>query len=97
MTFLNPLDALIPKIPFSFFADFLGPSHLRGLGVSLGGILGVLSIEPFLGEGEGLARGLYRPPPSSIASPVAPACLVGFAFGSVRCALKASVCAQIIP
>ena len=22
MTFLNPLDALIPKIPFSFFADF---------------------------------------------------------------------------
>ena len=22
MTFLNPLEALIPKIPFSFFADF---------------------------------------------------------------------------
>ena len=22
MTFLNPLDALIPKIPFSFFVDF---------------------------------------------------------------------------
>ena len=22
MTFLNPLDALIPKIPFSFFAEF---------------------------------------------------------------------------
>ena len=22
MTFLNPLDTLIPKIPFSFFADF---------------------------------------------------------------------------
>ena len=22
MTFLNPLDALIPKIPFSFYADF---------------------------------------------------------------------------
>ena len=22
MTFLNPLDAPIPKIPFSFFADF---------------------------------------------------------------------------
>ena len=33
MTFLNPLDALIPKIPFSFFADFrpfLGLGHLRG-------------------------------------------------------------------
>ena len=44
MTFLNPLDTLIPKTPFSFFQD------LRGPGVSLGGILGVLSIEPFLGE-----------------------------------------------
>ena len=22
MTFLDPLDALIPKIPFSFFAEF---------------------------------------------------------------------------
>ena len=46
MTFLNPLDALIPKIPFSFL-PILGPGHLQGLGVSLGGILGVLSIEPF--------------------------------------------------
>ena len=54
MTFLNPLDALIPKIPFSFFADF-GPGlgHLRGPGVSLGRIFGVPSIEPFLGEGGG--------------------------------------------
>ena len=60
MTFLNPLDALIPKIPFHFFCRFLGLGHLRGRqGVRLGRILGVPSIEPFLGEGGGLARGLY--------------------------------------
>ena len=59
MNFFNPLDVLIPKIPFSFFADFLGRGHLRGPGVSLGRILGVLPIEPFLGEGGGLAKGLY--------------------------------------
>ena len=51
MTFLNSLDALIPKIPFLFFCRFLGLAHLRGLGVSLIRILGVPSIEPFLGEG----------------------------------------------
>ena len=62
MTFLSPLNALIPRIPFSFL-PILGLGHLRGPGVSLGRILGVLSIEPFLGEGGGLARGLYQPPP----------------------------------
>ena len=54
MTLLNPLDMLIPEIPFSFFfGQIMGPSHLQGLGVGLGRILG---------EG-GLARGLFRPPP----------------------------------
>ena len=50
MTFLNPLDALIPNIPFSLFADFWvwAPSE------------GVLSIEPFYGGG--LAGRLYPPP-----------------------------------
>ena len=51
MTFLNPLDELIPKIPFSFFADFWVPVTSDARGVSLGRILGVPSIEPFLGEG----------------------------------------------
>ena len=37
MTFLNPLDALIPKPPISSFCQFLGLGHLRGPGVSLGG------------------------------------------------------------
>ena len=62
MTFLNPLDALIAKIPFSFFflSDFWVwvTSEAR---VSLGRILGVLSIEPFWGGGSG--RRLYQPPP----------------------------------
>ena len=49
--------------PIFSFCRFLGPGHLRGLGVSLGRILEVLSIEPFWGGGGGLARGLYRPPP----------------------------------
>ena len=68
MPFLNPLDALIPKIPFSFFAVFLGPGHLRGPRVSLGRIFGGPSIDPFFGGG-GLARGLYRPPPRKVESP----------------------------
>ena len=51
MFFLNPLDVLIPKIPFSFFCRISGPGHLRDPSVSLGEILGGLgaSIEPFLG------------------------------------------------
>ena len=34
MIFLNPLDALIPKIPFSFFADFWSGSPPRPGGQS---------------------------------------------------------------
>ena len=63
MTFLNPLDALIPKIPFSFFSRFLGLGHVQGLGVRLGRIFGVLSIEPFLGEGGVRPEGSIDPPP----------------------------------
>ena len=55
-TFLNALEALIPKIPFSFFAEFWAwvtsgapGSVLVGFGEAV--LLGVL------------ARGLYRPPP----------------------------------
>ena len=64
MTFLHLLDD--SKDPIFIFCRFFGPGHLRGPGVSLGRILGVLSIEPFLGEGGGLARGLYRPPPPQL-------------------------------
>ena len=73
MIFLNPLGALIPKIPFSFFCRFLGLGHLRGPGVSLVRIFWVPSIEPRFGGG-GLARGLYRHPPTPpIDSPSTPA------------------------
>ena len=62
MTFLNSLNALIPKIPFSFFADFWIWVTSEARESSLGRILGVPSIEPFFGGGS-LARGLYRTPP----------------------------------
>ena len=49
--FSEPPRHADPKNPIFIFSRFLGPGHLRGLGVSLGRILGVLSIEPFFGEG----------------------------------------------
>ena len=51
--FLNPLDALIPTMPFSFFCRTWGPGRLRCLGISLGRILGGPSIEPFGGGAHG--------------------------------------------
>ena len=60
MTFLNPLNALILKIPFSFFPVFWVwvTSEARG-SVSVG-FWGSCQLSPL---GEGPARGLYRPPP----------------------------------
>ena len=58
MTFLNPLDALIPKNPFSFFADFWVWVTSEAPGVSLSRILGVPSIEPL-----GWPWGSIDPPP----------------------------------
>ena len=67
MTPLDPLGALIPKVPFSFFADFWVwvTSEARG-SVSVG-FWGSRQLS-LLGGG-GLARGLYRPPLPSIESP----------------------------
>ena len=61
MTFLNPLDAPIPKLSVSLFCRILGPGHLRGPGVSLGRSLGGPSIEPFLGGSSQSA--VSTPPP----------------------------------
>ena len=63
MIFLKPLNALIPKIPLSFFAEFWVwvTSGARGL-VSVGFWGGGALVELFFGGGS-LARGLYRPPP----------------------------------
>ena len=72
MTFLNPLDALIPKIPFSFFPDFWVWVTSKARGVRLGRILGVLSIEPFLGEGGVRPEGSIDPPPPGNENPASP-------------------------
>ena len=70
MIFLNPLDALIPKIPFAFFADFwvwVTP-EARG-SVSLG-FWGSRQLSPFW-EGGSSQGALSTPPPPSLESPVA--------------------------
>ena len=62
MTFLNPLDALIPKIPFSFCPDFWVwvTSEARG-SVSVG-FGGSCQLSPFFwGSGR---RALSTPPPN---------------------------------
>ena len=64
MTFLNPLDALIPKIPFSFFTDFGVWVTSEAWGLVLVGFRGSRQLNPFGGGGGGgPAGGLYRPPP----------------------------------
>ena len=71
--FSEPPRRTDSKHPIFIFCRFLGLGHLRGRGVSLGRILGVLSIEPFWGEGGGGASlgALSIPPPLSIESPSA--------------------------
>ena len=62
MSFPNPLNALIPEILFSFFAEFWLLSPLNS-GVSLGGFWGTRHLSLFFFGGRALARGMYRPPP----------------------------------
>ena len=64
--FSEPPRRADSKNPIFIFGRFLCLGHLQGLGVNLGRIFGVPSIEPFLGEGGGLARGLYRPRPPQL-------------------------------
>ena len=63
MTFLNPLDALIPKIPFSLFAEFRVRVTSGGWGsVSVGFGRGEgASIKRLLGEG-----GVWPEPPPQL-------------------------------
>ena len=71
--FLNPLDALIPKIPSSFFAEFWVRVTSGARGSVSVGFWGVPSIEPppFFSLWGRLARRLYRPTPSPAAAAAA--------------------------
>ena len=53
MTFLNPLDALIPKIPFSFFAEFWVRVTSEAQGSVSVGFWGSRQLSPFSGGGGG--------------------------------------------
>ena len=75
MTFLSPLDALIPKIPldfwncpFSFFADFGSGSPARPGGHSVG-FWGSRQLSLFWGGGA--CQGALSTPPPPIESPAA--------------------------
>ena len=65
MAFLNPLDALIPEIRFSFFAEFWVRVTSGAWGSASVGIFflgGGRQLSP-LGGGGAVAAGLYRPHP----------------------------------
>ena len=62
MTFLNPLDALIPKIPFSFFPDFWVWVTSEAQGSVLVGFWGSCQLSPFSG-GAVRPEGSIDPPP----------------------------------
>ena len=70
MTFPNPRNALIPKIPFSCFADFWVRVTSGALGSVSVGFWGLRQLSLFWGEPGGLARGLYQLPPHKLKAPV---------------------------
>ena len=62
ITFLNPLDTLIPKIPFSVFADFWVWVTFEARGSDSVGFWGSCQLSPFWGRGSGQG-GLSTPTP----------------------------------
>ena len=62
MTFLNPLDMLIPKIPFSFFADFWVWVTSEAKGSVSVDFWGSRQLSPFFG-GWSSQGALSTPPP----------------------------------
>ena len=58
-------NVLIPKIPFSFFADFWVRVTSEAPGVSLGRILGSRQLSPFWGRG-GSSQGALSTPPHQL-------------------------------
>ena len=63
MTFLNPLDALIPKIPFSFSPDFWVWVTSKAWKSDSVGFCGSCQLSPFWGRGGSGRRALSTPPP----------------------------------
>ena len=63
MNFLHPLDALIPKIPFSFFPDSWVWVTSKARGSDSVGFWGSCQLSPFLGEGGVRPEGSIDPPP----------------------------------
>ena len=63
MTFLNPLDTLIPKIPFSFFPDFWVWVTSKARGSDSVGFWGSCQLSPFWGRGGVWPEGSIDPPP----------------------------------
>ena len=63
MTFLSPLKALTPKIPFSFLGHLCAWVTSKARGSISVGFGGSHQMSPFWGEGGGLAKGLYQPLP----------------------------------
>ena len=61
--FSEPPRRADSKNPTFFFPPLLGLGHLQGLEVRFGRILGVLSIQPFLGEGGVRPEGSIDTPP----------------------------------
>ena len=58
-----PLDALIPKIPFSFFPDFRAWVTSEAWGSDSVGFWGSCQLSPFWGGGGSGRRALSPPPP----------------------------------
>ena len=63
MTFLNPLDALIPKIAFSFFPDFWVWVTSEAWGSDSVGFWGSCQLSSFWGRGGVRPEGSIDPPP----------------------------------
>ena len=72
MTFLNPLDALIPKIPFSFFPHFWVWVTSKAWVSDSVGFWGSCQLSPFWGKGGSGWRALSTPPPPGNENPASP-------------------------
>ena len=69
MSFLNPLNTLVSKIPFSFFAKFWGRVTSGARGSVSVGFWEARQLSPFWGEGGGASQGSVSTPRPEAESP----------------------------